>query len=164
MIAFTIATILRVTSIFLHALSLAFPKTISLKSEIILLVLSSFSLILSWSIIWGYIKGGHRLAEKRASLKSFTGLGLIVLDIVAWGVGGGIFLFSHQHTPNESVWHMSCHPSKVDSRLEEEADLKLLCRLQVCYETLFLFPSKLIFSPYRHGLLCAALYNGLSTP
>jgi len=84
------------------------PGMADIRSEVILLVVASLSMILAWFIIWGYGRDRYARMRQVSTGWSLTGWGFIAIDVSAWLFGGGFLLISSLYYRKTSLWATTC--------------------------------------------------------
>jgi hypothetical protein len=92
---------------------------------------SSASLALCVIVLWGYIKGGHRRAEKVAVYYTLFAVGFFIFSTIMWGIAAGILQGSRANGNGKDVWGWSCVDNQRRELFSQKVDYALVCRLQV---------------------------------
>jgi len=96
--------------------------------QITLLVISSISLLLSLSIMYGYWKGGHAKAQKAAFHATLLAGCTCVFSIVMWGIGIGIMQGSRNSNSQQDIWGWSCKEGLRKQLFLDVINYPLVCR------------------------------------
>lgn len=98
--------------------------------QVVLLVISIFSLACSLIIFYAYWKGGHKRAEKAAVYYTAFAVGFFIFSIVMWGIGAGILQGAKSNSNGQDIWGWSCKDNARKSLFQNEVNYELVCRLQ----------------------------------
>ncbi|KAI2638049.1 hypothetical protein GGS21DRAFT_538335 [Xylaria nigripes] len=98
--------------------------------QILVLAVSGVNLIFSILIFIGYLKGGHRRAEKVGVYYTLFALGWFIASSVLWAAAAGILQFTRNNSNNKDLWGWSCVENKRAEVFAQKVDYTLVCRLQ----------------------------------
>ncbi|KAI9663456.1 MAG: hypothetical protein M1831_002465 [Alyxoria varia] len=96
---------------------------------ILLLVVASISIVMSVVIMYGYIRGGHRRAEKVAVYYTIFAVGFFTFSIVMWGIGAGALQQSRNSSDGQDIWGWACKNNARKEVFQMDVDYDLICRL-----------------------------------
>src|SRR5579871_3862871 len=99
--------------------------------QIVLLSIASASLFMCVIIFYGYLRGGHRRAEKVAVYYTSFAVLFFCFSIVMWAVGAAILNTSRANGNGQDIWGWSCKDNKRRDLFQAEVSYALICRLQV---------------------------------
>ena len=100
--------------------------------QILLLSIACVSLFMSVIIFWGYLRGGHRRAEKVAVYYTTFAVFFFVFSIVMWGVGAAVLNQARVNSKGTDIWGWSCKDNTRSALFQSDVGYALICRLQVC--------------------------------
>lgn len=99
--------------------------------QITLLSISCVSLFMCVVIFYGYMRGGHKRAEKVAVYYTSFAVMFFVFSIVMWGVGAAVLNQARVNGNGQDIWGWSCKDNKRRDLFQQEVQYALICRLQV---------------------------------
>jgi predicted permease len=99
--------------------------------QILLLCIACVSLFMAIIIFWGYLRGGHRRAEKVAVYYTTFAVFFFVFSIVMWGVGAAVLNQSRVNGNGQDIWGWSCKDNTRRALFQNDIGYALICRLQV---------------------------------
>ncbi|GAW18146.1 hypothetical protein ANO14919_076200 [Xylariales sp. No.14919] len=98
--------------------------------QIVVLAVSGVNLFLCILIFIGYLRGGHRRAEKVGVYYTLFAVGWFIASSVLWAAAAGILQFTRNNSGNKDLWGWSCVENKRAQVFSEKVDYALVCRLQ----------------------------------
>lgn len=122
--------------------------------QILVLVISCVSLLLSILIMIGYCRGGHRGAEKVASYYTYFAVVSFLFSIVMWAVGAAVLHQSKAHSNNKDMWGWSCVDNTRRHLFEDHVSYALVCRLQVSINCRTTFTISVLMTFKNWSLVC----------
>jgi hypothetical protein len=97
----------------------------------VVLAISCVSLALCVVVFIGYVRGGHRRAEKVAVYYTMFAIGYFIFSSVMWGIAAGILQTSRNSSSNQDIWGWSCVDNQRRQLFSQKVDYALVCRMQV---------------------------------
>ncbi|KAI0911641.1 hypothetical protein F4824DRAFT_494849 [Ustulina deusta] len=98
--------------------------------QIVVLAVSGVNLLLCILIFFGYLRGGHRRAEKVGVYYTLFAVGWFIASSILWAAAAGILQFTRNNSGNKDLWGWSCVENKRAEYFSQKVDYALVCRLQ----------------------------------
>lgn len=96
----------------------------------VVLATSCVSLALCLLVFWGYIRGGHRRAEKVAVYYTMFAVGFFIFSTVMWAIAAGILQGARSQGNGKDMWGWSCADNARSQVFSQDIHYALVCRLQ----------------------------------
>ncbi|TGJ88044.1 hypothetical protein E0Z10_g744 [Xylaria hypoxylon] len=108
----------------------AWAEGTQLWPQIVVLSVSGVNLFLCILIFIGYLRGGHRRAEKVGVYYTLFAVGWFIASSILWAAAAGILQFTRNNSGNKDLWGWSCVDNKRAQVFSDKVDYALVCRLQ----------------------------------
>ena len=97
--------------------------------QITVLVIACISMVISTAIIYGYLNGGHRKAEKIATFTAVLAVPFFIFSTVLWVVGA-ILVKKSKNGDEKDIWGQSCKNGRRSAAYNSDVAYDLLCHFQ----------------------------------
>jgi len=98
--------------------------------QICILVIACISLILSFTIMYGYWRGGHSRAERMALRATIFAGGVFIFTIIIWSIGIGIMQGSRGNNQDQDIWGWACKDNQRKALFKDTINYDLVCKQQ----------------------------------
>lgn len=98
--------------------------------QIVTLVVACISMILSFSIMYSYWRGGHHMAERQALRVTVIAGALFLGTVIMWAAIIGIMQTARSNSDGKDIWGWACNDNKRRALFSDSVDYVLVCRQQ----------------------------------
>lgn len=99
--------------------------------QILTLSSACLSLFICLLIFIGYIRGGHKRAEKVGVYYTLFAVGWFILSMAIWVASIIILQHAKNNSDNKDMWGWACNNNVRHQLFSNDVDYALVCRLQV---------------------------------
>lgn len=118
----------------------AWAENTNVVPQILTLSSACLSLFICILIFIGYIRGGHRRAEKVGVYYTLFAVGWFMVSMAIWVASIIILQHAKTHSNDKDMWGWSCNNNLRHQLFQNDVDYALVCRLQVRQHSLYRLP------------------------
>lgn len=111
----------------------AWAENTNVTPQILTLASSCLSLFICILIFIGYIRGGHKRAEKVGVYYTLFACGWFMFSLVIWMASIIILQHAKVSSNDKDMWGWSCNNNLRHQLFNNQVDYALVCRLQVSH-------------------------------
>lgn len=109
----------------------------SIVPQCLILASSCLSLFICILVFVGYLRGGHKRAEKVGVYYTLFACGWFVVSMVIWLVSIAVLQHAKTTSDDKDLWGWSCNNNLRHALFSQQVDYSLVCRLQVSLGSYF---------------------------
>lgn len=109
----------------------AWAENTNVIPQILTLASSCLSLFICILVFIGYIRGGHRRAEKVGVYYTLFAVGWFMVSMGIWVASIIILQHAKNNSDDKDMWGWSCKNNLRHQLFQNDVDYALVCRLQV---------------------------------
>lgn len=109
----------------------AWAENTNIWPQALTLAASCLSLLICILIFVGYVRGGHKRAEKVGVYYTLFACGWFIVSMAIWVTTIVVLQSAKNNSDNKDLWGWSCNNNLRHQLFNNEVDYALVCRLQV---------------------------------
>lgn len=109
----------------------AWAEGTNIVPQILTLASACLSLFICLLIFFGYLRGGHKRAEKVGVYYTLFAVGWFIFSMAIWLASIIILQHAKNSSDNKDLWGWSCNNNLRHQLFQNDVDYALVCRLQV---------------------------------